>query len=347
MGEQRDMTTTEDQAVVCPECLTVNTPGLEDDSPTCTNCGAELVIIGGEEIPANVSSGVSETNSRAFDPATDNAPETDSDHDFWNPDGTPIVEAWLEIGQTPPQRSRDNLVRAAEGHVEWRETTDNPMGQLYGIFSEFNSWYPISSAWEGDFLERIAPGAFTDTIKNDRSSMRVLFDHGMDPSLGNKPLGAIRTLEERDNGPYYEVDLYNTDYNRGQIVPLLRGELLSGATSGSALGSSFRFQVQRDQWTMQPKVTKANPNGLPQRTILQAKVFEFGPVCFPANPGATACARSMTDEWLVRLIGARRESIPAALRHLADSVPHDFRTAQSSAQRRAQLKRRAQALLIL
>lgn len=320
----------------------------------------------------------------------DSSPETDTDHDFWDTDGNPIMEAWLAAGASPPgsvpdadgdfvsagtstaigygpdmvggsmtsAAPRDNLVRALPNHgSEWRESADSPMGQLYGIFSEFKSWYPVSSAYEGDFVERVMPGAFTDTIKQDRANMRVLFDHGQDPSLGNKPLGQISTLREEANGPYYEVSLYNTDYNREQIVPLLRGELLSGKTTGSALGSSFRFQVQDDQWNMKPKASKSNPNGLPQRSILKARVFEFGPVCFPANPGATAAARSMTDEWLARLIGDTRFQADFAERvggrvaeRILASIPTETQQEiihQSKRGQQDKLRRQARALLAI
>ena len=34
---------------------------------------------------------------------------------------------------------------------------------------------------------------------------------------------------------------------------------------------------------------------LPERTIREARLFEFGPVVYPANPGATAGIRGLTD----------------------------------------------------
>ena len=312
----------------------------------------------------------------------DSTPEGDTDNSHWDADGQPIMAQWLADGASPPgsvpadddddmvssgvstaigygpdlvggsmtsANHKEMAVRAQMG-MEWREVADNPMGQLYGIFSEFNSWYPVSSAWEGDFVERVAPGAFADTIKNDKASMRVLYDHGQDPSIGNKPLGRITALREEANGPYYEVDLFATDYNANQIVPLLRGALMNGQTTGSALGSSFRFQVQDDSWNMKPKVSKFNPDGLPQRTILKAKVFEFGPVTFPANAGATASARSMTDQWLAKLLSQRDEEIPAVLRRLREAVTPDVIEAAARDARRShqdRLRRQARALLTL
>src|SRR5207344_2409897 len=88
------------------------------------------------------------------------------------------------------------------------ESPDGSLGVLAGRFSEFGRWYKVSSRFEGDFMERVAPGATVDTIRDDVSSMRVLFDHGMDAQIGNKVLGPIASLDERSDGPWYDVPLF-------------------------------------------------------------------------------------------------------------------------------------------
>jgi Caudovirus prohead protease./Transcription factor WhiB. len=60
-------------------------------------------------------------------------------------------------------------------------------------------------------------------------------------------------------------------------------------------GSSFRFTVGADNFDAKPGRSDYNPDGLPERTIREAKVAEFGPVTFPAYQGATAGVRSLTD----------------------------------------------------
>lgn len=313
----------------------------------------------------------------------DSTPEGDTDHSHWDEDGQPIAAAWLADGQTPPEvpdsdddglpgstdvgphqaagysalnskAPRDNLVRAwTGGVVELRAEGDTEPNVLYGHFSTFNDWYEVDSIWEGTFRERVLPGAFADTIKNDKASMRVLYDHGMDPALGNKPLGPIRVLKEDDKGAYFEVPLLQTDYNANFVVPALRGMLMDGTTAGSQLGSSFRFQVQEDQWKMNPKASKANPGGIPERSIVKARVFEFGPVTFPANAGATASARSVTDEWMARLATdsvfqrrfAERVGDKVAERVLT-SIPDEI-IKQPVRNRQAMLRRQARVLLAL
>ena len=99
----------------------------------------------------------------------------------------------------PGNRSslKENLVRFRSAAQVRRQsccaTTARPRAdrRCSDIFSTFNDWYEIDSYWEGTFLERVAPGAYAKTIAEDRSGMRILYDHGFDPQLGNKPLGPI------------------------------------------------------------------------------------------------------------------------------------------------------------
>lgn len=199
-----------------------------------------------------------------------------------------------------------DVVRALDTATGFRaaDTDDGSIGLLTGRFSVFNTWYEIDSFWEGTFLERIAPGAFTDTITNDLANMRVLFDHGFDPQIGNKVLGPIRSLVEDKKGAAYEVPLFDTTYNR---------DLEPGLREG-VYGASFRFRVQEEEWNDEPKPSKANPKGMPERTITKARVMEFGPVTFPANPAATAGLRSLTDSYYDRLRQRDTSAYQAAAR---------------------------------
>ncbi len=204
-----------------------------------------------------------------------------------------------------------DVVRALAAAPELRAAVDEGLGLLTGHFSTFNQWYRVASFWEGDFLERTAPGFTMQTIAEDRDSMRVLFDHGFD-SIGNKVLGPIQDLREDEAGPYYEVPLFDTSYNR---------DLLPGLKAG-VYGASFRMRVIEDSWNDEPDESDHNPKALPERTITRAKVMEFGPVTFPANPGATASVRSVTDEFYDRLrqrdTGAFESAVRASGRLLTD-----------------------------
>lgn len=203
------------------------------------------------------------------------------------------------VSGNPP---RENLVRAVFPGSELR-TAEDGTRTLHGHFSVFNEWTEIDSMWEGRFMERIAPGAFNKTIAENRNRIKVLFDHGHDPSIGNKPLGPIRSLEEDERGARYEVDLLDTSYNRDLIPALEKG----------LLGASFRFSVTRDEKDNEPERSAYNPEGIPERTIKEVKLHEFGPVTFPAYEGATAGVRSLTDDWILRHLFAEPERLERVL----------------------------------
>jgi HK97 family phage prohead protease len=181
------------------------------------------------------------------------------------------------------------------------EVRDKPKNEgngrtLSGHFAVFNRWTEIDSMWEGHFLERVAPGAFKKTFSE--MTPKVLFQHGRDAVVGDRPLGTITALrEDGDKGAYYEVDLFDTSYNN-DLIPGLRA---------GVYGASFRFRATREEFEERPERSDFNPDGLPQRTIKEAQVSEFGPVTFPAYADATAGVRSLTDDLFLRSAAADPE----------------------------------------
>lgn len=183
------------------------------------------------------------------------------------------------------------LVRAFAPAPELRAVEDDGgLADLAIRFSAFNAWYEINSMFEGRFLERTVPGSFAKTISENRSNIKVLFNHGFDVT-GEQVLGPVVDLREEDDSPVGIVRLLDTSYNR-DLLPGLRAGLY---------GSSMRFQVMRDEWNDKPKRSEFNPDGLPERTIKEVRLMEFGPVTFPANPSSTAGVRAMTDDYYERL----------------------------------------------
>lgn len=185
------------------------------------------------------------------------------------------------------------------------------LGSMEVRFSTFDSWYEINSFWEGRFLERTVKGAFRKTIKENRSSVKVLFNHGGDFSIGDKILGTVESLSEEDDSPLGVVSLFDTSYNR---------DLLPGLRAG-AYGSSFMFRVVKDSWNNEPGVSEHNPEGLPERTIKEVRLFEFGPVTWPANPASTSGMRcaSGTDAYYESLRARepqRVDELRSALTHI-------------------------------
>ncbi len=150
----------------------------------------------------------------------------------------------------------------------------------------FNEWTEINSMREGHFLERFSPGSLKKTISENGSRMKVMFQHGKDPQIGQKLLGVPSSIrEERDTRGIADVPLFDTSYNR---------DLWPGLEAG-AYGSSMQFASMREDFVRNPGASEYNPDGIPERTVKEARVAEFGPVVWPAYLGATSGLRSITD----------------------------------------------------
>lgn len=174
---------------------------------------------------------------------------------------------------------RDSLIRA---NFETRATVSEGR-TMTGYPIVFDQWTTINS-WEGEFKERVAPGALKKTLRENGDAVKILFNHGMDPSIGDKPLGRASVMRTDAQGLYVEVPLSDTSYN---------DDLLALMRDGALDGMSFRFSVVNEDWNT-PK------RGLPERTITELRLYELGPVTFPAYQATTVGIRSGQDfsAWL-------------------------------------------------
>lgn len=204
-----------------------------------------------------------------------------------------------DLAEAPPARLDIPVLRALRPAVELRADGDGEPGTMAGHFSVFNRWFEINSWFEGHFLERTAPGSFKRTFNAWRDSgdahrIQVLLEHGYDPTVGDKPLGVAESLSEDKVGAAYEAPLFDASYVR-DLLPALRS---------GVYGASYRFRVIADSWDYEPEASEHNPDGIPERTVTEQQVFEFGPTVFPANPHATAGLRSLTDHYYEQLRAA-------------------------------------------
>lgn len=179
---------------------------------------------------------------------------------------------------------RDDLIRMTRlDAAQFELRGDEQDGRtMVGYPIVFNRWTEING-WEGQFLERVHPGAVSKTLRENRDQVKVLFNHGMDPSIGEKPLGRATVMEADDTGVYVEVPLARTSYNE-DIAELLRSGVLDGM--------SFRFSVVKEDWNDTPERSNLNPDGLPERTIRELRLYELGPVTFPAYSATSVGVRS-------------------------------------------------------
>lgn len=220
---------------------------------------------------------------------------------------------------------RDLLVRMAPG-LELRAEGDGRL--LVGYAAVFNTDTVIDS-WEGKFVERIAPGAFKRTLRERRDQIKVLFNHGYDPQVGDKPLGKPRVMKEDNRGLYVEVPMDDTSYNQ---------DLIASLRSGAIDGMSFRFSVTRETWT-DPKDKKS----LPVRTIEEVKLYEFGPVTFPAYAATEAGVRSQV--WQSITPQARAEIVRILTTPEKVSGPGDSREPANRSHSRLSIERARWALI--
>lgn len=184
---------------------------------------------------------------------------------------------------------------------------------LTGYPIVFNTPTEINS-WEGRFIERIAPTALDKTLTERGDKVKVLFNHGMDPEIGDKPLGKPTVMRTDSSGLYVEVPLSDTSYNR---------DLLALIRDGAIDGQSFRFSVPKgkDSWVY-PTPNERRAGKLPERTIHELSLAEFGPVTFPAYEATTVGVRSREDfrTWK-GLNDAKRARISEIMRADSDEDP--------------------------
>ena len=174
-------------------------------------------------------------------------------------------------------RPTDNLVRTSTQPMELRADGDGDGNTLFGHFTVFNEWTEINSYWEGRFLERNAPGMLDETIKGRSGQIKVLVDHGADPSIGNKPLGPIRELT---GDAYYEVDLL--DDADSQRVRML-------VERGDVARSSFAAYMHESDWSQ-------TPDGFPLRTVVGMSLVDVAPVDDPAYFDTSTGLRSLAEQ---------------------------------------------------
>lgn len=191
---------------------------------------------------------------------------------------------------------KDDVCRAVT--FEIRNTTDDGDGlTLEGYAAVFDTPTRIDSWFEGTFDEVIARGAFTKTL-SERTPV-LQFDHGRDAATGTVPIGAINEIGEDGNGLLVNARLHAND----RVEPI-RQAIESGAIDGM----SFRFQVLREEWDETEEV--------PVRTIKEVKLFEVGPVVFPAYEATSVGVRSLladlTNEDRVRLVDSVRKDLADA-----------------------------------
>jgi len=187
----------------------------------------------------------------------------------------------------------DDLCRSVP--FEHRADADDGDGlTLDGYGAVFGSPTRIDS-WEGTFDEEIARGAFKKSLKERTPVLQ--FDHGRHPMVGSIPLGSFDQLREDEQGLHVLARLHDN-----WLVQPVRDAIKSKAIPGM----SFRFSVVKDEWRTQDgglvkpddvsrllwKSDAANPATILKRTLKEVRLYEVGPVVFPAYADTSVGVRS-------------------------------------------------------
>lgn len=129
------------------------------------------------------------------------------------------------------------------------------------------------------FEEQIAPGAFDEAIKT--SDVRGLFNHDPNYPLGRTSAGTM-TLRSDQSGLHYEI----------AELPRSRADVLEAIERKDVTGNSFSFSVEKDsdeEW-----IDRSAEGKLPLRVIRRvAKLYDVGPVTFPAYDQTKVAARAL------------------------------------------------------
>ena len=163
---------------------------------------------------------------------------------------------------------------------EMAEALDNADGyNMVGYSIVFNRWTRILDQ-DGEYMERVAPGAAAKSIKERGDRIIVQFDHGHHPLVGSIPIAAPRAVWEDERGLFAWDRLHQS-----WLFDPVREAIQSRAISGQ----SFRFTVPDggDTWE------KPGRDGLRRRTLMSVDLRERGPVVWPAYAETSVAVRAL------------------------------------------------------
>ncbi len=172
--------------------------------------------------------------------------------------------------------------------VETRADGKRTITGYAAVFYDANDPGTEYRLWD-DVVERILPGAFDRAVRED--DVRGLFNHDDSLMLGRTTSGTMRLSVDK-RGLRFEIDPPDTTAAKDLLQLLDRGDVT---------GSSFAFTPEDTSYRETDGVYI-----IERRAV---KLYDVGPVSFPAYTSTEAAARSVTTEDAERLrkeVQARR-----------------------------------------
>ena len=146
---------------------------------------------------------------------------------------------------------------------------------LTGYASVFN--HPIDSGAFGHKQTTfVRPGAFTQTLKQNRDQIQVLVNHGMDPRWGLSPVATVRNIDQDAHGLKVEADIID----HPEFDPIV-----ASLKAGALRAMSIQFETIKEDFNDERT----------ERNLRELKLWEFGPVTFPANAAAVASLHMLQE----------------------------------------------------
>lgn len=152
--------------------------------------------------------------------------------------------------------------------LEIRSTTLSTDGENKKLVGYVVQWNKESEVLWGEYVERFAPNAFSDSLKSGKD-VRALFEHDHTKLLGRTSSGTL-TLEEDAMGLRFELIPPDTQLGRDLLVSVERGDIN---------GMSFGFRTVKNEWDF-----SVEPN---LRTVQQAELVEVTVTSIPAYPDSS------------------------------------------------------------
>jgi HK97 family phage prohead protease len=151
----------------------------------------------------------------------------------------------------------------------------------------------------GGYYERIMPGAFDRALQED--DVRSMFNHDANQLLGRRAFAETDTLKLSvdSTGLRYEVTVDPNDPTHQSLLPKLR--------SGKVDGASFMFEVLSETWRKEQRGTGDQAREVNILEINEVRLWEVGPVVFPAYESATSEARSAERRQVEEYLKARQK----------------------------------------
>lgn len=197
----------------------------------------------------------------------DSSPFTDTDHDFWNADGTPIAAAWKKAGKPCPpavdmkgggmkggMRQELTISLALEATGGKTSIVQEASADNGGVMRFRTPFYVGGSVTRAKgfskpilFQESILPNIITKgqaRISSGRPPLTVYARHAHSDTKDHLPIGKVTALEQEGRIGYATLDILDVKPFGEHTQALIRAEMLDSVSLRCEPGS-YQLEARR------------------------------------------------------------------------------------------------------